>query len=114
MRRTRYRRRSTRCYWSTSSATPPDRSDSGAGGVEGGDRVTIEAHASGGQQRPQLIEAGIAGNRRGHALFFGCRLDRRENAEAARVQIFAEALVGFRGDGAHHLTRAAIRAPSRA
>src|SRR3954467_5245241 len=24
------------------------------------------------------------------------------------------ALVGFRGDGAHHLTRAAIRAPSRA
>jgi alpha-ketoglutarate-dependent taurine dioxygenase len=26
----------------------------------------------------------------------------------------SEALVGFRGDGAHHLTRAAIRAPSRA
>src|SRR4051794_29514279 len=26
----------------------------------------------------------------------------------------AEALVGFRGDGAHHLTMAAIRAPSRA
>src|SRR3954470_14873361 len=25
-----------------------------------------------------------------------------------------EALVGFRGDGAHHLTKAAIRAPSRA
>src|SRR3954453_1913391 len=32
----------------------------------------------------------------------------------AVVLIWAMALVGFRGDGAHHLTRAAIRAPSRA
>src|SRR4051794_29660984 len=106
MRRTRCQRRSTRCCWSTSPATPPDRSDSGAGGVEGGDRVTIEAYASGGQQRPQLIEAGGAGDRRGDAgpgndpgnrdlgrgdaLFFGRRLDRRKNVKAARVQIFAD------------------------
>src|SRR4051812_45907393 len=30
------------------------------------------------------------------------------------LNITTEALVGFRGDGAHHLTKAAIRAPSRA
>src|SRR5215213_1001296 len=30
------------------------------------------------------------------------------------VSLMTVALVGFRGDGAHHLTRAAIRAPSRA
>src|SRR3954465_1414720 len=46
---------------------PAWSSDSGAGGVEGGDRVTIEADASGGQQRPQLIEAGSAGDRRSDA-----------------------------------------------
>src|SRR3954464_7838758 len=34
-------------------------------------------------------------------------------AEGCHLYI-AVALVGFRGDGAHHLTRAAIRAPSRA
>ena len=31
-----------------------------------------------------------------------------------KARIDSVALVGFRGDGAHHLTRAAIRAPSRA
>ena len=30
------------CCWSTSPATPPNCSNSGAGGVEGGDRVAIE------------------------------------------------------------------------
>src|SRR5215204_7291369 len=106
MRRTRCRRRSTRCCWSTSPVTPRDLFHSDAGGVEGGDRVAIEPHASGGQQSPQLIEAGGAGDRRGDAwpgndpgdrdlgrsdaLFFGRRLDRRENLKAAWVQIFAD------------------------
>src|SRR3954453_8825865 len=34
--------------------------------------------------------------------------------ETVRQTLKKEALVGFRGDGAHHMTRAAIRAPSRA
>src|SRR5215208_3379416 len=38
---------------------------------------------------------------------------RFEQGDATDVDLI-EALVGFRGDGAHHLTRAAIRAPSRA
>src|SRR4051812_35473649 len=47
-----------------------------------------------------------------------CRTAERRCTTAERLAqktiVIWEALVGFRGDGAHHLTRAAIRAPSRA